>query len=171
MHMLIQLHGFAHPEDLFGKGTLIDTFRRVWHFVASICFRSTEAFAAYLGENAAMDALQTQPLIALSQKQRGMIGEARAREAIQAQLQARGMNVAPRVKPSRPLFVHYTPAILASSRASSSAWARFASIDVLAGTLKAGNHVCRPDVCHKGRIGRLGFCRMLLWHLARVRAR
>ena len=65
MHVLIQLHGFAHPEDLFGRRTLTDTVRRVWHFVASICFRSTEAFAAYLGEDAAMDALQVQPLLSL----------------------------------------------------------------------------------------------------------
>ena len=29
---------------------------------------------------------------------------------------------------------------------------------------KTGNHVCRADVCHKGRIGRMGFCRFLFWH-------
>ena len=29
-----------------------------------------------------------------------------------------------------------------------------------------GNHVCRPDVCHKGPIGRKGFCRMCFWHWA-----
>ena len=168
MHMLIQLHGFAHPEDLFGQRTLIDTFRRVWHFIASICFRSTEAFAAYLGEDAAMEALQVQPLLSLTEKQRGMIGEARAREAIQAQLQARGMSVAPRVQPLRPPLVYYTPTMLASSQANSSAWARFAAVDVLAGTLKTGNHVCRADVCHKGRIGKLGFCRMLFWHWVRM---
>ena len=33
--------------------------------------------------------------------------------------------------------------------------------------LRAGNHVCRSDVCHKGRIGRQGFCRMSYWHWVR----
>ena len=35
---------------------------------------------------------------------------------------------------------------------------------VAASTRKTGNHVCRPDVCHKGRLGKQGFCRMLYWH-------
>ena len=59
LRMLVQLHGFAHPSDIFGSGRLVDVFRRVWSFVASICFRSTEAFAAYTAEPAAMAALQS----------------------------------------------------------------------------------------------------------------
>ena len=55
LHMLIQLLGFAHPQDLFANDVLPDTFRRLWHYVASICFRSTEAFAAYTNEDAAME--------------------------------------------------------------------------------------------------------------------
>ena len=39
--------------------------------------------------------------------------------------------------------------------------------DVSAATARTGNHVCRADVCHKGRIGKLGFCRMLFWHWAK----
>ena len=91
MHMLVQLHGFGHPMDLFTTGRLIDTFRRVWSFVASVCFRSTEAFADYTGEKAAMEALQRQPLIPVTPKQRGMLGETRARAAMEAQLRARNL--------------------------------------------------------------------------------
>ena len=38
VHMLVQLVGFGHPQDLFGTDVLPDTFRRLWYFVASICF-------------------------------------------------------------------------------------------------------------------------------------
>ena len=48
-HMLVQLLGFSHPRDFFEAGNFVDVFRRVWSFVASICFRSQEGFAAYLG--------------------------------------------------------------------------------------------------------------------------
>ena len=39
--------------------------------------------------------------------------------------------------------------------------------DVALITRKVGNHVCRPDVCHKGHLGKKGFCRMFFWHWAR----
>ena len=52
--MLVQLLGFSHPRDLFEAGNFVDVFRRVWSFVASICFRSQEGFAAYLGTQAGM---------------------------------------------------------------------------------------------------------------------
>ena len=48
LHMLIQILGFSHPEDLFRDDFLPDVFRRLWYYVASICFRSTESFADYL---------------------------------------------------------------------------------------------------------------------------
>ena len=95
IHMLVQLLGFAHPQDIFGTDVLADTFRRVWYFVASICFRSTEAFAGYLRDESATRALQLEPLLPLTKKQSGMIGEARVRESYKAQLHARGLHVAP----------------------------------------------------------------------------
>ena len=81
IHMLVQLLGFAHPDDIIGSEVLPVVFRRVWYDVASICFRSPEAFAQYLTEPAAMEALREQPFLPLTKKQRGMIGEARVREA------------------------------------------------------------------------------------------
>ena len=56
IHMLIQILGFSHPEDLFRDDFLPDVFRRLWYYVASISFRSTEAFADYLRAPAAMQA-------------------------------------------------------------------------------------------------------------------
>ena len=70
IHMLVQLLGFAHPEDLITSGSLASVFRRVWHYVASICFKSVEGFAAYLGDDAATQALKNQPLVPLTPKQR-----------------------------------------------------------------------------------------------------
>jgi len=43
-HMLVYLLGFAHPDDLFADDALPGAIRRLWYFVASICFRSTEGF-------------------------------------------------------------------------------------------------------------------------------
>ena len=36
LHMLIQLHGFSHPRDLFTDGRFVARFREMWFFVASI---------------------------------------------------------------------------------------------------------------------------------------
>ena len=72
IHMLVQLLGFTHPADIFGADILPDVFHRLWYFVASKCFRSTEAFARYLNVDAAMAALQREPPLPLNKKQRGM---------------------------------------------------------------------------------------------------
>ena len=113
IHMLVQLHGFAHPETLFGTEVLPDIFRRLWYFVASICFRSTEAFAKYLDVDEAMSALQKEPLLPLTKKQRGMIGAVRAEESEKAQLSARGLTELPLEQPK------YTPMSYATSAAHS----------------------------------------------------
>ena len=52
---------------------------------------------------------------------------------------------------------------------SSADYATMVLLETHAGVLSFGNHTCRPDVCHKGRgVGRLGFCRMMFWHWAKV---
>ena len=58
LHMLIQLVGFAHPKDLLHSGVLQDTFKRLWYFVASIYFRSSEGFASQLQEPSATQRLR-----------------------------------------------------------------------------------------------------------------
>ena len=51
---------------------------------------------------------------------------------------------------------------------SAAAWSRKSVEEMLSGTRKMGNHVCRPDVCYKGTIGKKGFCRMSYWHWSRL---
>ena len=64
--------------------------------------------------------------------------------------------------------VAYCPSSLCREpHVSSSSWSAAAINTVFAGTTRTGNHVCRPDVCHKGKIGRKGFCRMYYWHWCR----
>ena len=92
--MLIQLLGFAHPQDLLANDVLPDTFRRLWHYVASVCFRSTEAFGTYINDDAAMEKLATLPLLPLTPKQRGILGEARVVASFKAQKEARGISQA-----------------------------------------------------------------------------
>ena len=166
-HMLVQLLGFAHPDDILGNGILQNVFRRLWYYIASVSFRSTEAFAHYLNVPEAMVALREEPLLHLTTKQRGMIGEERVREAQKAQLVARGLE-APRDIAGRAAQVSFFPSSMhAAKKLDAASWARYVVAEVAAHTRKTGNHVCRPDVCNKGRIGRRGFCRMYFWHWAR----
>ena len=41
LHMLVQLHGCSHHDDLFRRGDLEARIKRAWSFAASICFRSS----------------------------------------------------------------------------------------------------------------------------------
>ena len=95
LHMLVQLLGFQHPDDFFEIGNFVYVFRRVWSFVASIRFRSQEAFAAYCGSRAAVEALQSAPLIPVTPKPQKMLGTTRAQECLEAQLAARGLRRSP----------------------------------------------------------------------------
>ena len=52
---------------------------------------------------------------------------------------------------------------------SSSEWAALSCLDNLAATRKIGNHCCIPEVCHKGKIGQQGYCRMMYWFGAWIR--
>ena len=112
-----------------------------------------------------MTALQTSPIMPVTQKQRGLIGDTRADASNAAQLSARGLKkMLPAVSIRREPFVYWTPERYNDRSISSSTWAAEATHDVNAGCLKCGNHECRRDVCYKGRIGKQGFCRMLFWH-------
>ena len=134
IHMLIQLLGFAHPADLFSDGRFADTFRRLWYFATSICFRSTEAFAAYTREDRAMETLQQEPLLPLAKKQRGMIGEARARESVSAQLAARGLSSTPVLSHPHRSPTFYVPQAYGESRLDSGEWASLATREICIAT-------------------------------------
>ena len=178
LHMLVQLLGFAHPDDIFKRGILDEMIRRVWTFVSSICFRSSEAFARYLKDDSASAALQCAPLMPLSEKQRCMIGPQRTQESFHAQLKARGLKEpCPADKIVRWKHTSWPPAAYRSRSwhklrrrgiPSCSDFSAVAIQDVHSASLSFGNHVCKPRVCHKGRIGRMGFCRMMFWHWAKV---
>ena len=168
LHTLVQLVGFAHPRDLFGSQILPDMLRRLWYFVASVSFRSTEGFANQLNLDSAMEKLAQLPLLPLTKKQRGMIGETRAGEAYAAQVRARGGKVVAGSGESAWKASHFTSTAHADRSVSADVWAQHAVSDVALMTRTSGNHVCRDDVCHKGHIGRKGFCRRLFWHWARA---
>jgi len=170
LHMLLQLLGFAHPQDFFRRGRFIDTFRAVWCFVASIAFESQEAFAAYLGTDVAMETLQRHPLMALGSRQQKDIGSERVAESLAAQLQGRGMveeNCADDLAPRE--FQKWAPEVHADSKATAEEWARSVVGDSVSGANSCGNHVCRGPVCHKGRLGKMGLCRLGFWSFRRTK--
>ena len=97
-----------------------------------------------------------------------MVGPKRTRETEAAQLAARGMSRNPPADATARQVSYVPSSIHGDASLSSAAYAAAAITDVATMTRKAGgNHVCRPDVCHKGHIGRKGFCRMYFWHWAR----
>ena len=167
IHMLVQLLGFSHPTDVFGSDLLPNVFRGLWYFIASICFRSTEGFADYLQVDEAMEAVQKEPLLPLTKKQRGMIGEVRSMACERAQLHARGLAEMPSERPAYLPMSYIVSDIHTDAAVDEKTWAARTVSLVAASTRKSGNHVCRPDVCHKGPLGKKGFCRMMFWHWAR----
>jgi hypothetical protein len=168
IHMLIQLHGFGNPEDLINSGDIASLFRRMWHYVASICFRSVEGFAAYTNEASAMDKLKSLPLLPLSNKQLAYLGRVRGEEAMAAQLLARGLDSTPPMT-QKTHMKHFMPVSYRNATVPANEYAATAVAEINAGVFKAGNHVCLPHVCFKGRgVGKLGFCRMFFWHWTQV---
>ena len=167
IHMLVQLLGFSHPDDLFKSDLLETTFREVWSFVASITFRSTEGVAHYLRSPEAMQTLQGLPLLPFSKSQRVMIGEERVAESEKQQLEARGLDKLPKTNNTLLPIPFYPSATCAIPQASAAQWVTEAVKEIFTRTRTTGNHVCRPAVCHKGRIGKKGFCRMYYWHWVR----
>ena len=169
IHMLVQLVGFAHPEDLFKNDRLASTFRRLWYYVASVTFRSTEAFVNYLDTPAATAALATLPLLPLTKSQREKIGSARSAESNNAQTAARGLDVPPARSGDVPALPFFPGEYLGDTGMSSDDWGSRVATDTFSRTRKMGNHVCKPSVCYKGRLGKRGFCRMYYWHWAKIK--
>ncbi len=81
------------------------------------------------------------------------------------QTTSQGRNLALEVP--TPQMVYYVPELYGDVEASSGSWAAKSTRELCAATRKTGNHVCRSDVCHKGKIGRYGFCRLGYWHWVR----
>ena len=133
-------------------------------------FATPEAYAVFLNEDAAMRALKTAPLVPFTEKQVNMIGPKREQESIRAQLQARGMEEQCSEESLQKVsFPPWQLDFYGDSKLSASEWAERSCLDNLAGTQKIGNHSCIPEVCHKGRTGKEGFCRMGYWFWAWVR--
>ncbi|MDA8582584.1 hypothetical protein N9L68_00095 [bacterium] len=131
------------------------------------CYRNTKGFADCLNNPGAMQALRRIPLLPLTKKQRGMIGEERVLQSTKAQLRARGLSCAPAALDQTHEVSYFPSSFHGDPRVGAAAWSARVVRDVALCTRKTGNHVCRPDVCHRGRIGKRGCCRMLFWNWCR----
>ena len=173
LHLLWQLLGFSHPDDFFRGGEFSDRFRRLWAYAASICFCSQEAFAAQCGTDSGKAALSEAPLMTMNKKQRNMVGHERAEEELDVQRAARNASESEASASSlvKCEFRYWTPAFYGDKNLSAEEWEPLAVSDSNAGSQKFGNHICRDRVCHKNRIGKMGFCRLAFWHWKRVRVK
>ena len=169
-HGLLGVVGFTSPEEFFAQPGLADRVKRMWHYTASICFRSVEGYAAHMFEPERVKAtLATAPLMPVTAKQSEALGPRRAATVYDAQLAARGMTEkCPPEALLKRTFTPWTPSDLRAADLSSGAWASLIVADVNAGNRACGNHVCRPEVCNKTTRGRDGYCRMNMWHYARI---
>ena len=88
-----------------------------------------------------------------------------------AQLHARGIsttdlpNAADEVK-KRRRYKHlpWQPSFYGQAQNLSAAdWASAAVRDMSTASLSFLSHECRPDVCHKGKVGKMGYCRLMFW--------
>ena len=172
LHALLSALGFSTPEDLRSMFTadFDAAVKKLWKYIASLQFTSPEAYAVFLNEESAMQALRIAPLVPYGKKQLDMIGPKRALDSNRAQLEARGMTEPCRDEDlKRVSFPSWQPDFFGDSELSASEYAERSCEDNLAATLKVGNHSCIPEVCHKGRVGRQGFCRMNYWFWAWIR--
>ena len=72
---------------------------------------------------------------------------------LKAQLAARGLQEAPFATGIKRELRYYVPSLYADPKVDSGTWAAHAVVEVNTSVAKTGNHVCRAEVCHKGRIG------------------
>ena len=88
-------------------------------------------------------------------------------------MEARGLDAPnPVAEPAKPM-TYYTSDVHADGRSSSAEWSQAAVATVASATKKSGNHVCRPDVCHKGRMRTAPFHTTVgdLWRLQEEKQR
>ena len=71
---------------------------------------------------------------------------------LKAQLAARGLQEAPFATGIKRELRYYVPSLYADPNVDSETWAAHAVVEVNTSVAKTGNHVCRAEVCHKGRI-------------------
>jgi hypothetical protein len=95
MHSLWQVLGYDHPRDFFASGKLIDRFRELFSFAASIAFESPEAFGDRCGTGHGMQALRESHVMPVRKGQLDKLGAERAAECLRAQYGARGLLAAP----------------------------------------------------------------------------
>ena len=166
LHALMGLLGCRDLEELLLRADLARTFVQIWQYVASVCFRSPEAFAAHCGSEEAMTALASEPLIPLKEAQKEVLSGDYARACITSQLEARGLSSdakPPSTAGERP-FESLAPRWLQDKHLSADGWSSKAVVHFNTAYRTCGNHSCLPRVCYKGKHGRKGLCHMLYWH-------
>ena len=73
LHALMGLLGCRDLEELLLRADFAGTFVQLWQCVASVYFRSPEAFAAHCGSEEAMTALASEPFIPLKEAQKEVL--------------------------------------------------------------------------------------------------
>jgi len=166
LHALLGVVGCRDLEKLLLGSDIATTFVSVWQYVASVCFRSPEAFAAHCQSDAALEQLSKEELIPLSEAQKESVAPQYAFECTKQQKLARGLDTASTSVPKgvkRP-YEPIGPKWLADASLTPDQWSSQAVCHFNTSFRACGNHKCMPRVCLKGKHGKKGLCRFLFWH-------
>ena len=184
-HMLVHLYGFNTAEALVAKfqDRLPALASQLLAWSQTISITALEAVPAALGLHFPVDVFRHLQPMPLPPEQQAL-----ARQALGCQLD---WDAAPRVwrfgaasqelaasepwlrEPldgSLPPHLPWPSLRMCKAAVSAQQWLRMLLIDLRHAALHSCLHRCRRKTCHKGRLGKLGYCRLGFWHWRDVSA-
>ena len=184
MHMLLHILGFVTPQQLLARCP--DHWDKLQHrlreWVESICFTSVEALPRYLGLSDRKSALKRLRPLPYTERQKEELGERwkdyiadvskqwLPYESVRAEASGSVTECMQAPSDEAPAFVAWASDYTSFSAANpSESWDIKLLYDVRTSAVHCGLlHECRPATCHKGFLGKIGFCRLGFWHWWRV---
>ena len=182
LHLLLHLYGFSTAEKLLHRfrAAIPELTHRLLAWASSLACTSLEALPRVLRFTDSENVLASLQPLPLPVSQQRLLQE-QVGSAWNFELQASAWHVAaqrpvlatppwidPRPEPLQalPEFCPWPRSCFcdAPDPLPSHSWSRMLLFDLRHAALYCCLHECRPRVCHKGRLGHRGFCRLGFWH-------
>ena len=179
IHLLLHLLAFQTPQDLFRR--FHQNWKKLeeclWSWTQSILFTSVEALPTFLQEPAVSARLQELQPLPYTDENKRQLGEGASEHLATAASHWASASPAcipvactdgtwfdprPDAAKEQPKFRTWTPEYAASD-VPSAEWGQLLLFDFRHSAVACCLHECRPGTCHKGFLGKLGFCRLGYW--------
>ena len=178
-HLLLHLLAFQTPQELFRRfhQNWKELEACLWRWTKSILFTSIEALPAYLDEPAVLATLQELQPLPYTDENKRQLGESASQHLATAASNwapasptclpaacstGTWFDPRPAAVQEQPKFRDWTPGY-AASHLPSAEWGKLLLFDFRHSAVACCLHECRPATCHKGFLGKLGFCRLGYW--------